>query len=69
MASRQKAAGLGHRRGGRGAFSVDMLCDLACFVLTGIAACYFLNYFIRQIIYGGPQTSSKFPDDSLPIYD
>lgn len=29
--------------------SVDVAVNVACFLLVGLAACYFLNYFIAQI--------------------
>ena len=51
-----RAAGI---RKGRGQlYSVDMLCDLACFALLGISACFFLHYFISQIL----SEDSEFTD-------
>lgn len=37
-------------RPGRQFCSYEMMCDLACFLLLGIVACYFLKYFISRII-------------------
>ena len=36
--------------GRKSSCSVDVAVTVACFLLAGLAACYFLNYFIAQIL-------------------
>ena len=35
---------------GRKICSIDMFCDLVCFVILGLLACYFLQYIIARVI-------------------
>lgn len=36
--------------GGRGHVCPMMMCDVFLFVLVGLAACYFLQYFISSVL-------------------
>lgn len=42
------------RRPGWQLCSCDMMCDVVCFILLGIAACYFLKFMIDNVLDDEP---------------